>query len=121
MKTQARRAAFSLLVCLALLAAFSPSSAQAPASSLPPEGWQPAVSEPAPPAPEVEYFAVETKVLDNGTSIDQVTINGPPTPPPGFERTVVELPEPSPEAGQVTLSEVPAYDWSYGVQRPLRP
>ncbi|PXF56283.1 MAG: hypothetical protein C4B58_14085 [Deltaproteobacteria bacterium] len=63
--------------------------------------------------PNVEYFIVETKVLDDGTSIDEVLINGPPTPPVGYERTTVELPEPSPEAGVVTLS-VPAYNWSFG-------
>ena len=66
-----------------------------------------------PPIPTVEYFIVETKVLDDGTSIDKILINGPPTPPVGYERTTVELPEPNPEAGLVTLS-VPAYNWSFG-------
>jgi hypothetical protein len=64
--------------------------------------------------PNVEYFAVETKMLDDGRLIEQVTINGPPTPPPGFERTPVDLSEARAQAGLVILSEVPAYDWSYG-------
>ncbi|MBA7483932.1 hypothetical protein ES707_19449 [subsurface metagenome] len=60
-----------------------------------------------------EYYRVRTVVLD-GISIDEIIINGPPTPPPGFERTTVELPEPNIAAGINTLSNVPALDWSYG-------
>ena len=66
-----------------------------------------------PPIPTAEYFIVETKVLYDGTSIDKILINGPPTPPVGYERTTAALPEPNPEAGLVTLS-VPAYNWSFG-------
>lgn len=63
--------------------------------------------------PDSEYFSVSTVVVD-GISIDKIIINGPPTPPPGFERVTVELPEPSQAAGINTLSNVPALEWSYG-------
>jgi len=60
-----------------------------------------------------ENYRVRTVVLD-GISIDEIIINGPPTPPPGYERTTVELPEPNPAAGVNVLSNVPAFDWSFG-------
>ena len=63
--------------------------------------------------PTVEYYRVETMVLDDGTSIDRVVINGPPTPPDGYERTTVELPGPNSVTASNMLT-VPAYDWSYG-------
>ena len=65
------------------------------------------------PAPSVEYYIVETEVLEDGTIIDKNMINGPPEPPPGFDRVSVELPEPHIVAGLVTLT-VPAYNWSFG-------
>jgi hypothetical protein len=60
-----------------------------------------------------EYYRVRTTVVD-GTSIDEVIINGPPTPPPGYERTTVELPEPNLAAGLNVLANVPAFNWSFG-------
>lgn len=69
------------------------------------------VAQPEPPTQAVEYYAVETKVLDDGTSLDIVLINGPPTPPPGFEIERAAVPEHV--AASATLP-VPAYDWSYG-------
>jgi hypothetical protein len=72
------------------------------------------IAQEEPPLPQVEYFTVETTVLDDGTEIGRIAINGPPTPPPGVERPVVELSELSSQAGLVVLSEVPTYDWSYG-------
>ena len=63
------------------------------------------------PAPDSEYYSVETLVLDDGTSIDAITINGPPEPPPGFERPAVLD---GATAVDVTLGDVPAFDWSYG-------
>jgi len=60
------------------------------------------------------YYTVYTIILD-GTSIDEVIINGPPTPPPGYVRPVVaRLPEPNPAAGINVLSNVPAFNWSFG-------
>ena len=63
--------------------------------------------------PDSEYFSVRTVALD-GRSIDEVIINGPPTPPPGFERVTVELPEPNIAAGLNTLANVPAFSWCFG-------
>ena len=65
------------------------------------------------PAPTGKYFAVETVVLDDGRSMDATWINGPPTPPAGFERPTVELPQPNAVEGVVTLP-VPTYIWSFG-------
>lgn len=64
--------------------------------------------------PEGKYYRVRTITLADGTSIDEIIINGPPTPPPGYERTTVELPEPNPAAGVNVLTGVPAFDWSFG-------
>jgi hypothetical protein len=65
-----------------------------------------------PLATQHAYFRVETQVLDDGTSIDMVVINGPPTPPPGYARTTVDRTQLDPDT-TVTLS-VPAYNWSFG-------
>ncbi len=57
-----------------------------------------------------------TKVrLSGGTLVDEVIINGPPTPPPGFElqRQALSLPKPDIAAGIYTLT-VPAFNWVFG-------
>ena len=64
-------------------------------------------------SPDSEYFSVRTVVLD-GISIDEVIINGPPTPPPGYELATVELPEPNIAAGLNVLANVPAFSWCFG-------
>jgi hypothetical protein len=64
--------------------------------------------------PDSEHYRVRTVTLADGTSIDEVVINGPPTPPLGYERAAAELPEPNPEAGVNVLSDVPAFNWSFG-------
>ena len=69
---------------------------------------------PLPGVLDGEYYRVRTITLEDGTSIDEIVINGPPTPPPGYECTTVELPEPSLAAGVNVLSNVPAFDWSFG-------
>ena len=52
--------------------------------------------------------------VQNGKDVAIYTINGPPEPPAGVERTTVELPEPDVEAGINTLSNVPAFNWCFG-------
>jgi len=64
--------------------------------------------------PDNEYYRVRTITLDDGASIDEVIINGPPTPPPGYDPTPVELPDPKSPEAIVVLSNVPAFDWSFG-------
>jgi hypothetical protein len=120
--------ALAALICLSLLAAFSTSGAQGSRSlptslksqiggleqALPAVGPDP-VGRPETPTPNVEYFSVEaTKLLDDGRIIELVKINGPPTPPLRFDRPVVDVQRLDAEASSVILSEVPAYNWSYG-------
>ncbi len=61
------------------------------------------------------YFQVDLLELGDGLSLERAIINGPPTPPVGFEleRTVVALPKSDSEAGVATLA-VPAFNWSFG-------
>jgi YD repeat-containing protein len=61
------------------------------------------------------YYATQTFVAPDGTSLERAIISGPPTPPPGYElqRTAVALPVPNPEAGTNSLT-VPTYQWTFG-------
>jgi YD repeat-containing protein len=80
-------------------------------------GNAPAVRAQAPetPQPSTTYFTSRTITLRDGTSLDEIIINGPPKPPPGYElqRTAVALPEPNRVMGTNTLN-VPAYNWVFG-------
>lgn len=64
--------------------------------------------------PDSEYYRVRAVTLVEGGGIDEVVINGPPTPPLGYDRVTADLPEPDHEAGLNVLSDVPAFDWSFG-------
>jgi hypothetical protein len=70
--------------------------------------------ETATPAPN-DYFSINTVPLSNGTSIDEMIINGPPAPPPGFtlERQTVTAGQILETAGANSLI-VPAYSWFFG-------
>lgn len=61
------------------------------------------------------YYSVTTIALEDGSLVDQVIINGPPNPPPGYEleRTSVALPEPNVAMAAKVLT-VPAYEWTFG-------
>ena len=60
------------------------------------------------------YYTVHT-IMQKGTAIDEVIINGPPEPPPGtFRSFVAELPQPDQAQGINSLSNVPAFTWSFG-------
>lgn len=61
-----------------------------------------------------EYYQVRTFTLEDGMSVDQVIISGPPIPPEGVERATVQLPEPNLVMGVNLLSDVPAFNWSFG-------
>jgi hypothetical protein len=50
------------------------------------------------------------QVLAQDPGIEVLVIDGPPTPPPGYDPTPVEVVP----ATAVKLSDVPAFDWSYG-------
>ena len=62
-----------------------------------------------------DYFSTQAITYIDGTIFDRITINGPPKPPPGYERerATVALPEPSPAMGIKTLT-VPAFEWVFG-------
>lgn len=60
-----------------------------------------------------DYFQVETIVLPDGMSVDKITINGPPTPPPGAVRPVAVNPGKNPSRGDVCLV-CPAFNWCFG-------
>lgn len=67
-----------------------------------------------------KYFKVERVVTENEVVLEKTTISGPPTPPLGFERPIVQ-PKVSNE-GDINSTEVstintmvvPAYNWSFG-------
>ena len=62
-----------------------------------------------------KYFSTQILTYSDGTSIEQIIINGPPAPPTGYEleRESVALPKSNLEAGIKTLS-VPAFNWVFG-------
>jgi hypothetical protein len=70
--------------------------------------------ETATPAPN-DYFSINTVRLSDGTSIDEMIINGPPVPPPGFtlERQAVTAGQILEAAGSNSLI-VPAFNWFFG-------
>ena len=67
------------------------------------------------PEPNPQYFTANTIRLSNGTSLEEYIINGPPTPPVGYdlERGAVALPGPDRAATANSLT-VPAFPWVYG-------
>jgi hypothetical protein len=63
--------------------------------------------------PSNGYYRVETITFDDGTQLDRVTINGPPTPPAGRDvAAVASVPNESTAYANPLL--VPAYDWVFG-------
>jgi hypothetical protein len=61
------------------------------------------------------YYSNKTLTVNGGKLLDQSVINGPSSPPSGFEleRKSVKLPQPNSIQGTNTLA-VPAFDWSFG-------
>jgi len=62
-----------------------------------------------------KYFSVNRITFSGGVSFDEHIINGPPSPPPGydFQRSATTLPKPDTAAGIKTLT-VPAFNWVFG-------
>ncbi len=56
-------------------------------------------------------YVVRTFV-ENGKQIDEIIVPG--RPPVGYRAAVAQAPEPNVAAGTNSLTEVPAFDWSYG-------
>ncbi len=63
--------------------------------------------------PTRPYFTKNEITLADGSQLEEIIIDGPPTPPPGVARPSVDVPEGISAQGDVTLS-VPAYEWSFG-------
>lgn len=65
--------------------------------------------------PNSQYFTSTPRTLDDGTILDETIINGPSTPPPGYEleRSPVALPRSNQPMGTKSIT-VPAYNWVYG-------
>jgi hypothetical protein len=59
------------------------------------------------------YYAVGTTTV-GGEILGKVVISGPPDPPEGPARVTVNLPLPSEDGAVNSLSNHPAFDWSYG-------
>jgi hypothetical protein len=126
MKTRLLHTTSAALLSLSLLMTLSASGAQSPASvaslnqpmdavkDLPLIAKPDIIRQAALRASDAEQALVETVTLGDGRSLDRVVINGPPSPPPGFERPTVDVQALRAEAQAVILSEVPAYSWSYG-------
>lgn len=64
---------------------------------------------------ENPYYTIETFATSNGKLLERTIINGPSSPPKGYEQQLaaVALPEPNRLMGTNTLN-VPAYDWFMG-------
>jgi len=67
------------------------------------------------PSTNSEYFSIHTITTEDGKSLDETIIGGPPNPPTGYEleRVSVALPQPDQTMAINTLT-VPAYDWVFG-------
>ncbi len=59
-------------------------------------------------------YVINSITLPGGRTIEATITPGPPTPPIGFTRTFVALPEPNPQAGINVLPDVPAFTWCFG-------
>ncbi len=92
-----------LIVMLVLALGSLPTALAAPPDQTPPEQA---------PTP---YYSVTAITLNNGTQLDRITINGPATPPPGYEeeRKPVALPAPD-QALAANSLPVPTYSWIFG-------
>jgi hypothetical protein len=64
--------------------------------------------------PDSRYFRVRTAVVGHGRVIAESVISGPPDAPFGYLRATSQLPGPDATAGVNVLSDVPAFNWSFG-------
>ncbi len=98
------------LVFIFIAAVFSPAGASFSPVTAPAE---PAAA-PDQQEPDNPYFSVQTATMADGTELDANTINGPSTPPAGYEqeRKPVEASQLNSMAS-LTLT-VPVFNWFYG-------
>ena len=61
------------------------------------------------------YYSMETITLSDGTQVDEVRVNGPTTPPLGYELERAPVaPSALNQPGVASSLSVPAYDWVFG-------
>lgn len=85
---------------------------------------QPAYAQETPPGPDSEeflhpevevvspYLSIVHQTMADGKAVSGYVINGPPAPPPGFERESNASIQLSPSA--VSLTNFPSYKWVFG-------
>jgi hypothetical protein len=66
------------------------------------------------PVPTNPKSSIKTVVLEDGSSIDISIANSPSTPPGGVMTAKTIPSSPALRTGDVKISGVPAFDWSYG-------
>lgn len=60
------------------------------------------------------YYSVSTFALSDGTQLDKIVINGPSSPPPGFEAQRQAVLLVGPDKAGANILTVPAFDWAFG-------
>jgi len=63
--------------------------------------------------PQEEKYVLRTFII-NENVIEEIIVPGPPERPTGFYQATAVLPQPNITAGVNVLSNVPAYNWSFG-------
>ncbi len=63
---------------------------------------------------QLDKYTVERISLPDGRIIEATITPSPPTPPIGYDRMAADLPEVNMAAGTNSLSDVPAFNWSFG-------
>ena len=61
-----------------------------------------------------KYYNSTNVTIGGNVTLNKVIINGPSTPPPGLVRKTVSAVDAVKTATLNTISEVPAYEWSFG-------
>ena len=61
-----------------------------------------------------KWYSKTTIVTAGGQTLDKIVINGPPSPPPGYDRPVWKPSGHGHMRGSLVLACVPAFDWSFG-------
>jgi hypothetical protein len=65
-------------------------------------------------AQENKYYQSRTITLRDGTSLDEIIINGPPVPPPGYELERAPVPLYKLNRASALTLPVPAFNWVFG-------